>query len=64
LLAPVDVITDDDFSTITLLYRRQEKQKQHLPNSQKAYIKNLPKSQQHLLKKVGRIRPSQTTNKF
>ena len=62
-LAPVDVLTDDDFSTITFSYRRQEKQKRHSPNPQKAYIKNLPKSRQRLLK-VGRIRPSRTTNEF
>jgi hypothetical protein len=34
LLAPVDVITDDDFSTITFSYRQQEKQKRHLPGGQ------------------------------
>ena len=62
-LAPADVTTDEDFSTITFTYRQQLKQHRTSPYPQKSYIKALPKSRQRLLK-VGRIRQSRSLNEF
>jgi hypothetical protein len=62
-LAPADITTDTHFTIITYLYRRQPKNNDDSPLTQKIYLKSLPKARQRLLK-VGRIRKSRSPNEF